>query len=132
MKLFNILLSSLVLAFTFLTANAIDPKKIVGGKIHRTYSTNPNSFKAPYTSSKKTDMMSLYRGSHHERALDAQIRNYRASAKKNAEVFGRGFRQSSSSKSTPTTNKSSIIILNNKRFKVSVGSGGNILLSPLK
>tara|TARA_B100000900_G_C20445119_1_gene660680 strand:- start:150 stop:548 length:399 start_codon:yes stop_codon:yes gene_type:complete len=132
MKIFNILLTSLVLAFTFSTASAIDPKKIVGGKIHRTYSTNPNSFKAPYTSNKKKEIMSLYRGSHHERALDAQIRNYRASAKRNAEVFGSGFRQNTPTTSASPTNKSSIIILDNKRFRVSVGTGGNILLSPLK
>ena len=130
MKLFNILLTFLAFAFMFSTANAIDPKKIVGGKVHRTYSTNSNTFKAPDTSKKKTSIVSLYRGSKHERALDAQIRNYRASAKKNEAVFGRGFR--SSSKPAPTTNKSAIIVLDNKRFRVTVGTGGNILLSPLK
>ena len=75
--------------------------------------------------------MSLYRGSKHERALDAQIRNYRESARRNAEVFGRGYGSQTRVPSSQSS-KSDIVIIDNKKFRVTVGTGGSILLSPLK
>lgn len=130
MKLFKIPFSVLFFAYAFSTASAIDPKKIVGGKIHRTLPTHSSSYKASLPK-KSTDMVSLYRGSKHERALDAQIRNYRESAKKNAEVFGREYRPSISSRlSSPS--KSAMVTFNNKRFRLVAGEGGNLILIPLK
>lgn len=134
MKLLTKLITLLLFAFTFSSLSAIDPKKIVGGKINRTFPTSANTFKSPVSSGKSKDIMSLYRGSHHERALDAQIRNYRASAKRNEEVFGRGFRNSSTQTkySQPKAPSDRIVIYNNKKFRVTVGSGGNLNLIPLK
>tara|TARA_B100000676_G_C17841551_1_gene713217 strand:+ start:368 stop:709 length:342 start_codon:yes stop_codon:yes gene_type:complete len=37
---------------------------------------------------KQTSLLQKYRGSSHERRLDAQIKAYAPSARKNAEVFG--------------------------------------------
>ena len=131
MKLFNILLTLFTFAFaTFNTTFAIDPNKIVGGTVSRKLPSYSSASKSPYSSKRSANIMSLYRGSKHERALDAQIRNYRASARKNAEVFGRGY--SSSSRKPNSHSSDQIVIIDNKRFKVTLGSGGNILLSPLK
>ena len=70
MKILNFLLSAfIILLATFNTANAIDPKKIVGGTVSRKIPTNSYSGKSTYSSKRNASIMSLYRGSKHERHL---------------------------------------------------------------
>ena len=92
--------------FVSTIANAVDlrkvnPSNIIGG--NPTMSTTSGSDRtravpSKYAHRKGVPLKELYRGSSHERALDAQIRNYRPSARENERVFGAPYRKSSPKK----------------------------------
>ena len=91
--------------FVSTAANAVDlrkinPSDIIGSKTPSVSSSSSRSRHVPYkyASQRRVPLATMYRGSSHERALDAQIRNYRPSAKENERVFGRGFRKTPSKK----------------------------------
>ncbi len=105
MKILNIivvlasfLLSSFASATDLRKLNPADfiggtPKGKFGSSSSRTHYT---SYK--YSNTRNKTITGMYRGSSHERALDAQIRNYRASARENERVFGAPYRKSSPKK----------------------------------
>ena len=59
-------------------------KKFQPKSLVEVYRSKGHQIKKP----SKTSLLQKYRGSSHERKLDAQIRAYAPSARKNAEVFG--------------------------------------------
>jgi|TARA_B110000495_G_scaffold199567_1_gene213208 hypothetical protein len=103
MKISNLILL-LTSLFISTAANALDVRKInpndfIGGS--PTISTTSGSERSrvvPPKYAKKQTIKQMYRGSSHERALDAQIRNYRASARENERVFGAPYRKASPKK----------------------------------
>lgn len=85
--LLSILLVLSIFAFTGFANN------IIGGPLVPLNTSSSRTQYVPHKySGTKKSIKELYRGSSHESALDAQIRNYRASAIENERVFGRPFR----------------------------------------
>ena len=74
----------------------IHPTKIVGGSMQRTTPTSTTMSKPDrerhvpykYKQQKGVPLVQMYRGSSHEKALDAQIAAYKPKALKNLLVFG--------------------------------------------
>lgn len=111
----------------------VNPKDIIGGKPTISVSKKPTtsaSLGSPrtravpykYASQRRVPLVKMYRGSKHEKALDAQIRNYRKSAKENERVFGAPFRKSETRKTVNTNAIFEIIIdaATGKKFYVPV------------
>jgi hypothetical protein len=77
----------------------IHPSQIVGGPVQRKIPSTPSSSERTrhvpykYKHQRGMSLMQMYKGSSHERALDAQIRNYRPSARENERVFGAPYRK---------------------------------------
>ena len=92
-----ITLSFPILLLSFLNAsNKINPSQIEGGPLQRTTLTSSSIAKPDrekhvpykYKHQRGVPLAQMYRGSSHERALDAQIAAYRSKALKNLLVFG--------------------------------------------
>ena len=105
MKILNTIV---IFAFFLLTSFAsatdlrkLNPADFIGGTPKGNFGSSSSRTQATpykYSNSRNKTIMGLYRGSSHERALDAQIRNYRASARENERVFGAPYRKTSPKK----------------------------------
>lgn len=85
------------LLLSFLNASSkIHPSQIVGGPLQRTMSDSSSVSKPErerhvpykYKHQRGVPLAQMYKGSSHERALDAQIAAYKSKALKNLLVFG--------------------------------------------
>lgn len=105
MKILNTIV---IFAFFLLTSFAsatdlrkLNPADFIGGTPKGNFGSSSSRTHATpykYSGNKNKTIMGLYRGSSHERALDAQIRNYRASARENERVFGAPYRKTTPKK----------------------------------
>ena len=73
---------------TYGQARKLSSVKTLGTLVLITLLTPSNTLHAS-----KPSLLERYRGSHHEKALDAQIKAYRPYALKNARTFGHGQRR---------------------------------------
>jgi len=100
MKILNKIIPLLLIAISSslfgVDLSKIDPRNVIGGfpKPTPTHLVNNSNYERVKKSQSLTKM---YRGSSHERRLDAQIRAYRSSAKENERVFGEPYRNNNSS-----------------------------------
>jgi hypothetical protein len=97
MKKNSFVLFVLLFLLSFLSAFCkIDPRKIVGGPVQRTIPDSSSMSKPDrerhvpykYKHQRGVPLAQMYRGSSHEKALDAQIAAYKSKALKNLLVFG--------------------------------------------
>lgn len=109
MHIFNLVtLLNSVLIFSLISSplmavdlNKVHPSQIIGGPLERTMPRQPTLSERTrhvpykYKHQRGMSLMQMYKGSTHERALDAQIRNYRPSARENERVFGAPYRKTS-------------------------------------